>query len=537
MTVTDNSSLFTSKPLKIGAGGWLIGMDIAPDGTAVVRTDTYGAYLLNRTTATWSQLVTTTSMPSSWVNTDNVAGVYSIAIAPSNSSRMYMTYAGHAFVTSNKGATWTETGLTPYDDTNPTANDTHRTNGRKTAVDPANPDVVYVGTPQGGIFLSTNGGTSFSAVTGVPTSGFVNAQGYDQYVGHLIIFDHTSSVVGSGASARTQTIYASSYGNRIYRSTNGGTSWAQLTGGPTGRIRHASVAADGIVYFTCYGGSYTQVWKLSGTTWTDITDSTSGPNGVHSVTCDPNNAARIVVGGEGGNLQETTDRGATWSYWWEDNTKSLTATDVPWLAATNENFMSSGNMLFDPITPNQLFFSEGIGVWKTTRTSGQIGASVTPWTSISAGIEQLVANYVLQPPGTTDVFAACWDRPLYRLTNPDTYPSVVLPPNNTAAINMGTSIDYASSDNSFLIASIGWSGQEESAYSTNHGVTWTELPNKPTWEDGAYGGGTLVASTPTNWLWVPTNKRYPQYTKNAGATWTTVTLPGTPGRGQWQRAV
>src|SRR4051794_29882081 len=37
----------TWKPLRLGAGGWLIGMDIVTDGTMVVRTDTYGAYVWN----------------------------------------------------------------------------------------------------------------------------------------------------------------------------------------------------------------------------------------------------------------------------------------------------------------------------------------------------------------------------------------------------------------------------------------------------------------------------------------------------------
>ena len=34
-------------PLRIGAGGFLTGIDIAPDDTMVVRTDTYGAYIWN----------------------------------------------------------------------------------------------------------------------------------------------------------------------------------------------------------------------------------------------------------------------------------------------------------------------------------------------------------------------------------------------------------------------------------------------------------------------------------------------------------
>ena len=60
-TVIDPVSANNWQELKIGAGGWLTGIDIAPDDTMVVRTDTYGAYVWNGTQ--WQQLVTSTSMP------------------------------------------------------------------------------------------------------------------------------------------------------------------------------------------------------------------------------------------------------------------------------------------------------------------------------------------------------------------------------------------------------------------------------------------------------------------------------------------
>ena len=60
--VVDPTSSNTWQPVNIGAGGYLSGMDVAPDGTMVVRTDTYGAYIWNG--SQWQQLVTSTSMPS-----------------------------------------------------------------------------------------------------------------------------------------------------------------------------------------------------------------------------------------------------------------------------------------------------------------------------------------------------------------------------------------------------------------------------------------------------------------------------------------
>ena len=59
--------------LDVGAGGYVDGIDVAPDGTMVVRTDTYGAYIWNGTE--WQQLVTATSMPAAFVAENTDAGV------------------------------------------------------------------------------------------------------------------------------------------------------------------------------------------------------------------------------------------------------------------------------------------------------------------------------------------------------------------------------------------------------------------------------------------------------------------------------
>ena len=41
------------RPIALGAGGLLTGIDIASDGTMVVKTDTFGAYIWNRETGRW----------------------------------------------------------------------------------------------------------------------------------------------------------------------------------------------------------------------------------------------------------------------------------------------------------------------------------------------------------------------------------------------------------------------------------------------------------------------------------------------------
>src|SRR6516165_7031336 len=107
----------TWQALPIGAGGFLTGLSIAQDGTMVVRTDTYGAYIWNG--SEWQQLITATSMPAAFATLSNIQygsqnyaqGVYEIQIAPSDSSILYMEYEGDVFKSTNKGASWTQTSF------------------------------------------------------------------------------------------------------------------------------------------------------------------------------------------------------------------------------------------------------------------------------------------------------------------------------------------------------------------------------------------------------------------------------------------
>src|SRR5690349_12901004 len=98
-TVFATDSLW--KPVNIGGGGWVVGLDIAPDGTMVAKTDTYGAYIWNG--SLWQQLATAQSMPSDLFYS---SPVYEIRIAPSNSNIFYMLMNDGMYKTTNKGDTW-----------------------------------------------------------------------------------------------------------------------------------------------------------------------------------------------------------------------------------------------------------------------------------------------------------------------------------------------------------------------------------------------------------------------------------------------
>ena len=242
---------YTWRPLRIGGGGWVTGIDISPDGsTRVVRTDTYGAYVWE--SGRWRQLVTRDSMPADDGAAAGNAGVYEIRVAPSAPSRLYMAYRGFVYRSDDRGARWARTAFAHVE---MDANDPSRILGPKMAVDPANPDVVYAGTPRDGLFVTINGGATWQRVTAVPAAQQRDG-GWPGITG--LVFDASAGTV----HGVTATAYASSHGQGVWRTSDGGVSWKELPGGPRSVIR-AAVARDGTFYATSQDASPNTAWRFS----------------------------------------------------------------------------------------------------------------------------------------------------------------------------------------------------------------------------------------------------------------------------------
>src|ERR1035437_1077966 len=121
--------------MAIGAGGQLTGIDIAPDGTKVIKADVFGAYIWNTTTSRWDQLVTASSGA---VTAASPNGEWEIRIAPSLTSRLFMVYDNNVYRSDDRGVSWLKTSLPRMSGAN--ANDPLKFSNQKMAIDPANPD-------------------------------------------------------------------------------------------------------------------------------------------------------------------------------------------------------------------------------------------------------------------------------------------------------------------------------------------------------------------------------------------------------------
>lgn len=491
--------------LKVGGGGFVRGLNIASDGTMVGRTDTAGAYLWNGTA--WVQLVTNTSIPAAQLAASPVSlgqGVYELMMAPGNSSIMYMMFNGYVFKSTNKGTTWTQTAFTRDSSVNP--NDGNAQVGQKMAVDPNNANIVYVGTEAHGMYVTTNGGTTWSAVSGVPAGTGAGIAGILFYPG------------GGQVGGVTQVIYASSNSHGVYKTTNGGTTWTLTTGGPTS-VQYAAISTGGI-YYAVTGGA--GIWSYNGTTWTQLNTATG-----YQIAINPFNQNELVVTDDAGKVNISYDAGSTWSG--PNTNSSLSTPQIPWLLDANSFngvpspyfYLTTGGLAFSPVTNGQLILSAGTGTWNMTVPAGVTSSTALTWTDFSVGIENLVANAILVPPGGVPILAS-WDRPFFKITNPNAFP-LTYGSVNSDTIEMGWSLDYASSNPAFIVGLSDWNGHEQTGYSTDGGATWTYFASVPA---GASQGGTIAASTPQNIIWAPANKSQPSYTLNQGQSWTGISLPG-----------
>ena len=510
--VVDPVSPNNWRALNVGAGGFADGLDIAPDGTMVARTDSYGAYIWNGTE--WQQLVTSTSMPASFMTPDNLInaaqGVYEIQIAPSNSNIMYMMFDGDVLKSTNKGTTWTQTSFAQVTEE---PNDGYRMYGQKMAVDPNNSNIVYVGTPLNGLYVSTDGGATWNTVNAIPVSKLDSGGNSAGITG--IEFDTALGATGG----HTNTVFASSAGNGVYESTNGGATWSSI-GGPN-QVVYASVSSTGVYYAT----DGTSLWSYAGGTWTQLVS--NGANSIETIAVDPSNPNEIVALNVGGSLDISYNGGVTWSG--VDWSSQVSSTDVPWLAnanistSTGAPFLDAGGLAFNPLNPNELVLSAGTGVWTTNLPQNLVWTTPVTWNDQSAGLEQLVTNDIIVPLGGHPVLAS-WDRPFFYIANPEAYPSTY-GPIASSNIVAGWSLDYASSDPSFVVGIADNWGTEESGYSTNGGQTWIPFASYAPVANVTIGG-TIAASTPENIIWAPADSSQPYYTLDGGNTWNPITLPG-----------
>jgi len=192
------------------------------------------------------------------------------------------------------------------------------------AVHPDNKQTWYIGVASGGVWRTTNAGTTFTPV-------FQNEGSYS--VGTVVIDRKNPSTiwVGSGEANNQRSV---GYGDGVYRSDDAGRTWRNLGLKDSQHIGRIVIDPrdNKVVYVAAYGplwspGGDRGLYKTTdgGATWTKILN-ISEHTGISDVTMDPNNPDVLVAtahqrrrhtwtlihGGPESGIHKSTDGGATW---------------------------------------------------------------------------------------------------------------------------------------------------------------------------------------------------------------------------------
>lgn len=535
---------YTWGNVKVVAGGYVDGIVAHPaqQGLFYARTDIGGAYRYNNATSTWVPLNDWTT-PSNW----HEMGIESIAVDPRNANMLYMVagmytqnWDGNAavLVSSNQGASFNSYPLSFRTG----GNDDGRNAGEKLQVDPNLGSVLMYGTfndaAQGatnGIWKSTNSGQTWTRLSGFTA---LSNDGSGSGVAFVTYYQPSA---GSGSATPTvfagvSTAGAASAGTTLYKSTDGGSHWSAVTGGPSGQYpNHGQVGPDGNLYIT-YGNAIGpngmttgQVWKYSvgGNTWQNITP--ANPNnysfGYGGLAIDPKKSGALVVmtmdrWWPGDTMFRSTNGGSSWTDVGPASTRDPSLS--PWVkfGAATAGFGNWGQVAIDPFNSAHAMYGTGQTVWTTSNLTAADSGQATNWTIGANGIEETATLALISPTSGVPLISGLGDICGFVHTSLTVSPAAGMVSNPICG--NGTGLDYAKSLTSKIVrVGTGGSGVY-GAVSTNGGTSWTPFANQA---GSSQGDGTVAISADGGTIvWGPKDVA-PAYSTNNGASWTSTGLP------------
>jgi photosystem II stability/assembly factor-like uncharacterized protein len=539
-----------------GGGGYVPGIvfNTKQPGLAFARTDIGGAYRWDPRTGSWVQLL-------AWVGPDdwNLSGVESIATDPVDPNRLVLavgTYTnsftsqnGAILRSTDQGRTFKRTDL-PFKNG---GNMPGRSMGERLAIDPNDDRVIYFGTRSGnGLWRSTDFGATWSQVTSFTAVGDYVEQPGNIYAGDPdgVVWEAFDPSTGSRRHA-SQTVYAgiaTKNGPSIFRSTDGGATWAAVPGQPVGLLPHHGVWSNGALYISYsngagpFDGTSGDVWKLDGTTgaWTRIspvpsTDTANDFFGYGGLTVDAQHPNTIMVAALNSWWPDTiffrtTDGGATWTRIWDwagfpDRTLrySMDASAAPWLdfgvkvatppvPAVKLGWMVSA-LAIDPFNSDHLFYGTGATIFGTSDLTNWDRGTPVHIAVAAKGVEETAVQDVISPTAGAHLVSALADIGGFRHDDLTTTPPEMF---TNPVFGTTTSLDYAGAMPNVIVRA-GNGGTSGAAFSADGGSTWTPAASQPA---GVSGGGVIAVSADgARTVWSPSGAAV-SVSADGGATWT-----------------
>lgn len=492
--------------VAIGGGGYVTGIYFHPQvpDLAYIRTDVGGFYRWEAGDR-WVPITDHFTL-----DQRNFYGGEALALDPNNPDVVYIAAgkylwdkSGSLFKSTDRGQTWTQLPLElPIG-----GNEPRRWVGERLVVNPHNSNEVWFGSRSNGLWRSSNGGQTWQAVENFPGEP-------DDEVGiSAIAFD----------PAQAGRLFVNAFEDGVYESVNGGQTWQRLSSGPR-RVRQMVVDGRGTLYVTSE-----EDWGVARyrDRWQAITPPKAKKEAVfNGISLSPHNPGELVV-----SLGETPrtaifyspDGGQTW----QERTVETRST-VPWWT----NFMRSqpaiASLRFDPWVPNRVWLTDWYGVWRTD----DIRAEPSLWTNYVQGHEEIVTFALAAPPEGPLLLSGVADVDGFRHADLQRYPSSQLGLEKDKTAWQDTySIAYSARQPLSLVRVGGnrWENRYGVALSADGGQTWQtrSLPSE------AMPLRVAVSATdPSNFV-VTLSDAQPVVTQDGGQTWQTVSGLPEGGNGPW----
>ncbi len=279
-----------------------------------------------------------------WVPVGPFGGdVRSLAADPRNPDRMFLgTPAGQVFVSTNGGERWDRlAGFSAP--SNWVVDDL--------LLDPRDPQTLYAGLwsladgQEGGVFKSTDGGSTWRALEGIR----------GQSVRVLALAPSDPNVLVAGTLSG------------VFRSRDAGERWQRISPEGHPEIRNLkSIAMDPRDPEVIYAGTWHLPWKSSdgGAHWTSIKTGLLDDSDIFSIVVDPSHPAVLYIGACSG-IYRSENGGEAWQK----------------IQGIPNSSRRTQTLVLDPKNPNVLYAGTTAGLWRT-RNSGQAWERLTSHTWI-----------------------------------------------------------------------------------------------------------------------------------------------------------
>ncbi|MFF4364547.1 RICIN domain-containing protein [Streptomyces sp. NPDC001594] len=505
---------YTWRNAQVVGGGYVTGLVFNPreKGLLYARTDMGGAYRWDTGAEQWIPLT-------DWIGEKdwNLLGVDALATDPVDANRLYLATGTYTNNWAGNGAILrsADRGRTFQRTDLPFklgGNEDGRGAGERLAIDPADNGTLLLGTRKNGLWRSTDHGATWAQVSSFPVKDGASS-------GAGISF-----VTYGPAGSRTVYVGVADRSTSLYRSTDGGSTWQAVVGQPTGQMpQHGVVSGDGSLYLTYTnalgpnGVTAGSVWKHTpaGGAWKNISPSQGG-YGFSGLAVDPRKPSTVMV--------TTLDR------WWpQDEIYRTTDGGTTWKALAEKSvrdasaapYVGTGTghwmtaLAIDPFDSGHVLYGTGSGILRSKDANASDNGGTSHWSVGARGLEETSLLDAIAPPGGAHVVTAMGDQGGFRHDSLTEVPDGRL---KNPMMSNSTSIDFAQSNPSMMVR-VGRGGAQDGAYSTDGGRSWNGFASEPV--AGADSGRVALSADGSAIVWTQAGQA-PYRSTDKGASWSKV---------------